>query len=71
MGMSLEQKWNIKEAFNLIRNSYCYHNLDFNTFMSVLEFLAGKYHSLEERKVYGKISLWREKPKTGEKIWLT
>jgi ATP-dependent Lhr-like helicase len=57
MGMSLEQKWNIKEAFNLIRNSYCYRNLDFKTFLSVLEFLSGAYHSLEEKKVYGKIWL--------------
>jgi ATP-dependent Lhr-like helicase len=55
MGMSLEQKWNVKKAFNLIRNSYCYHNLDWDAFISVLEFLSGAYHSLEERKVYGKI----------------
>ncbi|MEM7821278.1 MAG: ATP-dependent helicase [Candidatus Aenigmatarchaeota archaeon] len=55
MGMSLEQKWNVKDAFNLIKNSYCYRNLDFNSFLSVLEFLSGSYHSLEEQKVYGKI----------------
>jgi ATP-dependent Lhr-like helicase len=55
MGMSLEKKWNIKEAFNLVRNSYCYRNLDWKTFLSVLEFLSGAYHSLEEKKVYGKI----------------
>jgi ATP-dependent Lhr-like helicase len=55
MGMSLEKKWNIREAFNLIRNSYCYRNLDWKTFLSVLEFLSGAYHSLEEKKVYGKI----------------
>ncbi len=55
MGMSLEQKWNVKEAFNLIRNSYCYHDLSWGTFLSVLEFLSGAYHSLEEKKVYGKI----------------
>jgi len=55
MGMSLEKKWNIREAFNLVRNSYCYRNLDWKTFLSVLEFLSGAYHSLEEKKVYGKI----------------
>jgi ATP-dependent Lhr-like helicase len=55
MGMSLEKKWNIKEAFNLIRNSYCYRNLKWEDFISVLEFLSGAYHSLEDKKVYGKI----------------
>jgi ATP-dependent Lhr-like helicase len=55
MGMSLEKKWNIKEAFNLVRNSYCYRNLKWEDFLSVLEFLSGAYHSLEDKKVYGKI----------------
>lgn len=55
MGMSLERKWNAKEAFNLIRSSYCYRNLRWEDFLSVLEFLSGTYHSLEEKKVYGKI----------------
>jgi len=55
MGMSLEKKWNVKEAFNLIRNSYCYRNLRWEDFLSVLEFLSGSYHSLEDKKVYAKI----------------
>ena len=55
MGMSLEKKWNIKEAFDLIRNSYCYHDLSFDDFVSVLKYLSGYYHSLEDKKVYGKI----------------
>jgi len=55
MGMSLEKKWNIKEAFNLIRNSYCYRDLKWQDFLSVLEYLSGAYHSLEDKKVYGKI----------------
>lgn len=55
MGMSLEQKWNAKEAFNLIKNSYCYRNLKWGDFISVLEYLSGVYHSLEDKKVYGKI----------------
>ncbi|MEM5805450.1 MAG: DEAD/DEAH box helicase [Candidatus Aenigmatarchaeota archaeon] len=55
MGMSLEKKWNIKEAFNLIRRSYCYRNLEWKDFVSVLEYLSGAYHTLEDKKVYGKI----------------
>lgn len=55
MGMSLEKKWKVGEAFDLVRSSYCYRNLNLQTFLSVLEFLAGFYHSLEEKKVYGKV----------------
>ena len=55
MGMSLEKKWKVGEAFDLVRSSYCYRNLSLQTFLSVLEFLAGFYHSLEEKKVYGKV----------------
>ena len=55
MGMAIENKWDIREAFKLIRNSYCYHNLKFNEFISVLNYLAGKHQKFEKRKVYGKI----------------
>jgi ATP-dependent Lhr-like helicase len=55
MGMSLEKKWKIKEAFKLIRNSYCYRDLKWQDFLSVLEYLSGAHHSLEDKKVYGKI----------------
>jgi ATP-dependent Lhr-like helicase len=57
MGLSLEQKWNVHEAFNLVKGSYCYHNLSWDEFTSVLRYLSGEQHSLEERKVYGKIWL--------------
>jgi len=55
LGLSLEKKWYIKEAYDLIRQSYCYHDLDFDTYMRVIKYLAGDYHSLENKKVYGKI----------------
>jgi len=55
MGMSLEKKWNIREAFNLVRRSYCYRDLKWEDFISVLEYLSGAHHSLEDKKVYGKI----------------
>jgi ATP-dependent Lhr-like helicase len=57
MGLSLEQKWNVQEAFNLVKSSYCYHDLPWDDFTSVLGYLSGEQHSLEERKVYGKIWL--------------
>ncbi len=55
VGMALNRKWSVDEAFNLIRQSYCYHNLDYNIFISVLHYLAGHYADLEDRSIYGKI----------------
>lgn len=54
-GMAIERKWNIDEAYELIRSSYPYRELTHNDFISVLSYLAGDYTSLEERYVYAKI----------------
>ena len=54
-GMAIEHTWNIQEAYQLIKNSYCYHKLSENDFISVLSYLAGDYTSLEDRYVYAKI----------------
>lgn len=54
-GMAIERKWNIDEAYELIRSSYPYRELSHNDFVSVLSYLAGEYTSLEERYVYAKI----------------
>ena len=55
VGMSLNKKWNVNEAYELIRGSYCYHSLPYETFVSLLHYLAGHYASLEDRSIYGKI----------------
>ncbi|MEM0075304.1 MAG: ATP-dependent helicase [Conexivisphaerales archaeon] len=55
VGMALEKKWNTEEAFHLIRRSYCYKDLDYETFERVLKYLSGAYSTLEGYKVYGKI----------------
>ena len=62
-GMSLEQKWNVKDLFNMIKQSYCYHEVGFRDFIEVVEYLAGKYISLEDRHIYAKI--WYDE-ETGE-----
>jgi len=62
-GIALEQKWNTKELFELIRQSYCYKELEWKDFMQILEYLAGKYISLEDRHIYAKI--WFDE-ETGE-----
>lgn len=50
------------DLFRLIRQSYCYKTLSRTDFDSVIEYLAGKYVSLEDRNVYAKI--WHD-PETG------
>jgi len=62
-GMSIEQKWKVKELFELVRQSYCYHDLQLKDFMEILDYLSGKYISLEDRNIYAKI--WHDED-TGE-----
>ncbi|MGC9200769.1 MAG: ATP-dependent helicase [Candidatus Aenigmatarchaeota archaeon] len=57
LGMAIEKKWNVKEAYELVKRAYPFSNLKFETFLRVLEYLAGKFHTLEDYKVYGKIWL--------------
>ncbi|OWJ55055.1 ATP-dependent helicase [Pyrodictium delaneyi] len=56
VGMAIEKKWSIEEAYRLVKRSYTFHTLSFDDFMSVLRFLAGRY-GLEEHRVYAKIWL--------------
>jgi ATP-dependent Lhr-like helicase len=56
VGMALERKWRIEEAYRLVRRSYNFHDLPWRDFLSVLRFLAGRY-GLEEYRVYAKIWL--------------
>ncbi|HID40631.1 MAG TPA: ATP-dependent helicase, partial [Pyrodictium sp.] len=56
VGMAIEKKWSIEEAYRLVKRSYTFHTLSFDDFMSVLRFLAGR-HGLEEHRVYAKIWL--------------
>jgi ATP-dependent helicase Lhr and Lhr-like helicase len=55
MGMSLNRKWGLDEAFALVRNAYAYHGLSREDFDSLIGYLAGDYVGLESRRVYGKI----------------
>ncbi|MEM1820503.1 MAG: ATP-dependent helicase, partial [Thermofilaceae archaeon] len=57
MGMAIERKWSITEAYNLVRRSYCYRDLPLSDFLNVLRYLSGKFEALETHKVYGKIWL--------------
>ena len=58
VGMALVKKWDVDEAYNLVRRSYAYHDLPKSDFTALLNYLAGHYVGLESRRVYGKI--WYE-----------
>lgn len=42
VGMSVERKWGVEEAFDLVRRSWCYRGLTFAQFDNVLRYLGGK-----------------------------
>ena len=54
-GMGIENPWDIDYAYDVIRKSYCYKDLDRDDYEDVLSYLAGEYVELEERYVYAKI----------------
>ena len=55
VAMSIEKKWNVEEAYRVVKRSYNFHDLSFVEFMSVLNYLAGKHVDLEYQKVYRKL----------------
>jgi ATP-dependent Lhr-like helicase len=57
VGMAVERKWRLDEAYDLVRGSYNFRNLEKDDFISVLRYLSGYYRQLEGYKVYGKIWL--------------
>jgi len=64
-GIALEQTWEEKELYNLIKKSYCYQNLTLKDFNEILSYLAGEFVDLEDRYIYAKI--WRKNSKIGRK----
>ncbi len=66
-GVAIAEQIHIDELWKLIKQSYCYRNLDRLSFQEVLDYLAGKYTSLELRHVYGKIWIDEESGMIGKK----
>ncbi len=54
-GIALEGNQNIEDVYKTIRKSYCYATLQRKDFGEVIDYLAGKYISLEDRHIYSKI----------------
>ncbi len=61
-GIVLEENVHMDDLYNMLKQSYCYAELDKKDFMQLIEYLAGRYISLEDRHVYAK--LWYDE-KTG------
>jgi len=58
VGLSLEKKWSVEEAFRLVKRSYSFNSLSLEDFLSVLKYLAGELGDFYEyQRVYSKIWL--------------
>ncbi|MFQ6128194.1 MAG: ATP-dependent helicase [Thermoplasmata archaeon] len=62
VGMSLEKRWEVDDAFDLVRRSYSYHTLKKKDFLNTLKYLSEKDTSA---RVYGKI--WLDEGRFGRK----
>ena len=56
VGMAVEDKWRISDAYKLVRRAYNFHTLEYRDFIRVLRYLAGR-DGLEDERVYAKIWL--------------
>ncbi|MCQ2078513.1 MAG: ATP-dependent helicase [archaeon] len=52
VGMSIDRRWGVDEAYDVVRSAYCYHNLSKEKFLNVLGYLGSKE---EHEGVYSKI----------------
>ncbi|MEF8847375.1 MAG: ATP-dependent helicase, partial [Candidatus Paceibacterota bacterium] len=71
VGMGCHKKWDIDEAYDLVRSSYNYVNLNREDYGKTLKYVAGDYASLEDQHVYGKIWLDEEENRFGRRGKLT
>ncbi len=69
IGMALEQVWEERELFKVVKQSFCYKDLKLDDFNQILSYLAGEFAELEDRHIYAKI--WREGGKVGKRGKLT
>ncbi|MCS7099382.1 MAG: ATP-dependent helicase [Sulfolobales archaeon] len=68
VGMSLERKWKLREAYEVIRRSYNYRELSWGEFMRVIEYLSGKHEDvLLTTRTYSKIRYYEDEEAFGKK----
>ncbi|MDD5253952.1 MAG: ATP-dependent helicase [Candidatus Nanoarchaeia archaeon] len=66
-GIAISDITPIKELYEMIKKSYPYRNLSYNDFSEVIDYLSGKYISLEDRHIYAKIWYDEETGMIGKK----
>jgi len=66
-GIAISDITNINDLFRLVKGSYCYKDLTKEDFLEVVNYLAGKYVSLEDRNIYAKIWYDEENGLVGKK----
>jgi len=54
-GIAIQEQIHINDLFKLVKQSYCYKDLSKKDFQDVIDYLSGKFISLEDRHVYAKI----------------
>lgn len=68
VGMTLEKKWRIDEAYRVVKRAYNYSGLTYEEFLSVMKYLAGRYEDIPDNvPVYSKIWLDEEEGVFGKK----
>lgn len=71
LGIVLEDKIIIDDLYRLVKQSYCYKDLSKDDFMQIIDYLSGKFVSLEDRHVYAKIWYDEETGMIGRKGKMT
>jgi len=64
VAMSIEKRWDVDEAFALVRRSYPFHDLPKKDFLAVLDYLSSRNPDI---KVFAKIWLDEEEARFGKK----
>jgi len=66
-GIAIQEVIHTRDLLKLIKGSYCYKDLSKKDFKEVLDYLAGKYISLEDRHIYAKIWIDEETGMIGKR----
>jgi len=56
VGLALEDKWRVEDAYRLVKRSYSFHTLSYEEFLNTVRYLAGRLGDFyEHQRVYSKI----------------
>jgi len=61
VGIAMTENIGIDELYSVVRKAYPFKDLEKKYYMKVLDYLAGNYKGLEEKNVYAKIWIDKEK----------